>query len=55
MLENSENLCRKPQRATALFTGQNGKTYRVKPLVGNDCKKSKKSKKKKHAKRHGRR
>jgi hypothetical protein len=54
LLENSENLCKGPQRATANFTGQNGKVYRTKPLVGNDCKKSKKSKKKR-AKRHGRR
>ena len=55
LLENSENLCKKPQRATANFTGQNGKIFKTKPLVANGCKKSKKSKKHKRAKRHGRR
>ena len=33
LLENSENLCKKPQRAIANFTGQNGKVHRTKPLV----------------------
>ena len=50
LLENSENLCAKPQRAIAKFTGQNGKVHRTKPLVRNDCKK-----KKKRSKRRGRR
>jgi hypothetical protein len=53
LLENSENLCKRPQRATADFTGQNGKVFRSKPLVANGCKKTKKHKKK-HVKRHGR-
>ena len=44
LLENSENICKKPQRATANFTGHNGKVLDLKPLVRNDCKKSKKSK-----------
>jgi uncharacterized repeat protein (TIGR01451 family) len=52
LLENSKNLCAKPQRAIAKFTGQNGKVHRITPLIGNDCKKSKK---KKPAKKHGRR
>ena len=50
LLENSENLCRRPQHATAEFTGQNGKVLNIKPLVKNGCKK----KSKKHA-RHDRR
>ena len=33
LLENSENLCRKPQRAAANFTGHNGKVLYIKPLV----------------------
>ena len=52
LLENSENLCKKPQHAIADFTGQNGRTYKTKPLVANGCKKSKKSKR---GKRYGRR
>ena len=54
LLENSENLCKKPQKAIANFIGHNGKVLDVKPLVRNDCKKSKRSKKKKNAKRSGR-
>ncbi len=38
LLENSENLCRKAQHATANFTGQNGKVYKTRPLVANSCK-----------------
>jgi hypothetical protein len=55
LLENSENLCKKPQRAIANFTGQNGRVFKAKPLVRNGCKKTKRSKKHKRAKRHGRR
>jgi uncharacterized repeat protein (TIGR01451 family) len=54
LLENSENLCKEPQHATANFTGQNGRTSRSKPLVANGCKKSNRAKKHKRAKRHGR-
>jgi hypothetical protein len=58
LLENSENVCKKPQRAAANFTAHNGKVLYLKPLVGNDCKKSKKTKrskkKKKSVKRSGR-
>ena len=53
LLENSENLCRRPQHATAEFTGQNGKIHNIKPLVQNGCKKKPK-KHKKHAKHDGR-
>jgi hypothetical protein len=37
LLVNSENLCRKPQRAIARFTAQDGKVVQVKPLIGNQC------------------
>lgn len=50
LLENSENLCKKPQRLSARFTAQNGLIDQVHPLVANDCKKSKKGKKKVHPK-----
>ena len=53
LLENSENICRKPQHATAEFTGQNGKVHNIKPLVKNGCKKKPK-KHKKHARHHRR-
>jgi hypothetical protein len=46
LLENSENICRKAQHATADFTGQNGKVHNIKPLISNGCKK----KSKKHVK-----
>ena len=39
LLVNSENICRKPQRAIADFTGQNGKVADFKPLIANSCKK----------------
>jgi hypothetical protein len=51
LLENSEPLCKKPQRAIARFTAQNGAVLQTKPLIANDCKKGKKNgKPKKHAK-----
>jgi hypothetical protein len=37
LLENSEDICQKPQRAEALFIGQNGKSESFSPLVGNGC------------------
>jgi hypothetical protein len=37
LLVNSENICRKPQRAIASFTAQNGKVSETTPLVKNDC------------------
>jgi hypothetical protein len=52
LLENSENLCQKPQRAIARFTAQNGLVDQVKPLIANQCgKKSGKKDKKAHQKR----
>jgi hypothetical protein len=41
LLENSEDLCQKTQRANARFTGQNGAVDQTKPLIANGCKKSK--------------
>jgi hypothetical protein len=38
LLVNSENLCRKDQRALAHFTAQNGKVSDSSPLVRNGCK-----------------
>jgi hypothetical protein len=39
LLENSENLCQKPQRAIARFTAQNGAVEQTKPLIANQCRK----------------
>jgi hypothetical protein len=57
LLENSENLCKKPQRAIVRFTAQNGLVSQVKPKIANSCrgKKGKKSRargKKGHDKKH---
>ena len=38
LLVNSEDVCRKEQRAIVHFTGQNGVIADSKPLVKNDCK-----------------
>jgi hypothetical protein len=37
LLENSENLCQKPQRAIARFTAQNGAVQQTKPLIATQC------------------
>jgi hypothetical protein len=39
LLENSEDLCRKPQKAIANFTAQNGATLRLTPKIADGCKK----------------
>jgi hypothetical protein len=49
LLENSENICLKPQRASARFTAQNGRIVQQRPKIGNSCKKKKQ--KKHHKKR----
>ncbi|MBS1893793.1 MAG: hypothetical protein JST59_21040 [Actinobacteria bacterium] len=49
LLENSENICRKPQRASALFNAQNGDSLHLEPTIANSCK-GKGSKKSKGAK-----
>jgi hypothetical protein len=45
LLENSENLCAKTQRASARFTAQNGMVANLNPVIGTQCKKAKKAKK----------
>jgi len=42
LLTNKENICRKPQRASVRFIGQNGKVAQLRPLVANDCGRAKK-------------
>ncbi|MGH2938698.1 MAG: hypothetical protein ACRDPE_11335 [Solirubrobacterales bacterium] len=37
LLENSENICRKPQHASALFDAQNGKSLHLQPKISNSC------------------
>jgi hypothetical protein len=44
LLENSENLCGKPQKAIASFTAQNGATLKLAPKIANDCGKKRKAK-----------
>jgi len=56
LLVNSEDICRKPQRATVSFTGQNGKAFDTTPLIANSCKgkaKKKHAKKGSHGKKGG--
>jgi hypothetical protein len=38
LLENSENICRKPQKAKATFTAQSGKVVELEPTIANSCK-----------------
>jgi hypothetical protein len=53
LLQNSENICRKTQKASARFVAQNGKAAQLRPKIKNSCKRKKKNKgsKKRH---HGR-
>ena len=37
LLENSEDLCARTQKAQARFTGQNGKVESFSPTISNDC------------------
>jgi hypothetical protein len=57
LLENSTNLCRSTNRATAAFDGQNGKVHDFNPVVRNSCrgKKGGKGGKKKAPRRADRR
>jgi uncharacterized repeat protein (TIGR01451 family) len=48
LLVNSENICKKPQKAIADFTAQNGKVYDTTPTIANSCSKKAKHKHKKH-------
>jgi hypothetical protein len=45
-LENSTNLCKSTNKATAKFDAQNGKFSDFKPVVKNSCKGKKKGGKK---------
>ena len=53
LLENSENLCTKPQKAIARFTAQNGTVSQTKPVIANGCGKGKKGGGKKRSKGGG--
>jgi hypothetical protein len=55
LLENSENICRKPQEAAVRFVAQNGKVEQLRQTIGNDCKSKQNGKRKKHGKGGGRR
>lgn len=55
LLENSENICRKKQKASVRFVAANGRFKQLRPTIGNDCKAGQKLKQKKHGKRGGRR
>jgi len=37
LLVNSENICKKPQRANVRLTAQNGKVSQTTPLIANSC------------------
>jgi hypothetical protein len=43
LLVNSENICRKPQQASALFNAQNGDSLHMQPKIANSCKNKKKA------------
>ncbi|HVV89711.1 MAG TPA: hypothetical protein VHB53_04390 [Solirubrobacterales bacterium] len=51
LLENSENICRKPQRASTRFVAQNGRAITKRIPIGNDC--GRKQNHKKPRKKHG--
>jgi hypothetical protein len=53
LLENSEDLCKAPQKASAAFTAQSGKELTVRPVIGNGCGKKGKGRKGHKARRHG--
>jgi hypothetical protein len=44
LLENSENICSKPQRALTHFVGQNGKVSDAEPVLHIKCPKGRKGK-----------
>lgn len=52
LLENSENLCAKPQRAIARLTAQNGMVEQTKPLIANQCGAPHEKAKKRHKRPH---
>jgi hypothetical protein len=48
LLENSEDICRKTQKAAVSFMAQNGKVENLQPTIANSCRKGKKKKGKRH-------
>jgi hypothetical protein len=54
LLVNSENICRKPQKAIVSYTAHNGAAYEATPLIKNDCGKKGKKKGAKGKKKSGR-
>ena len=42
LLVNSEDICRKPQKASVSFTAQNGRALSLAPTIANGCGKAKK-------------
>jgi hypothetical protein len=53
LLVNSRNICKSKNRAAVKFSGQNGKSAKLHPLLQNACKTKKATKKGKHARRKG--
>jgi hypothetical protein len=53
LLENSEDLCARPQRAIASFTAQSGSVLHTRPLVANGCGGHGKGKKARHGNHRG--
>jgi hypothetical protein len=53
LLENSENICRKTQKAGAAFSAQNGKQLQFNVKIANSCGKAKKHHKTHHKKHAG--
>jgi hypothetical protein len=53
LLENSENICRKAQKASVRFVAQNGKVEQFQQTIGNDCKAGHKRMRGKRGKRPG--
>jgi hypothetical protein len=49
LLVNSENICSKPQKASARFVAANGKVLQLQPKIANSCSKKGKGKKSQHA------
>jgi hypothetical protein len=55
LLENSENICRKAQKASTRFVAQNGMVLTTQTPIANECKKAKKKGSRKHGGKGGRR
>jgi hypothetical protein len=51
LLVNSEDICRRPQRASLAFTAQNGKVSDTTPLIANSCGGKAKKKHSRHGKK----